>query len=332
MRLKREALHWGRGSVKTTLLFTLEESKMPLDPNAPKITGLVRDVCARVADKVWKAPTDGDGPLIDLLRKNAIKAKEAKFPLHYVSKDMVSSEPYGAAEVCLHSFAYDTGVCMSCGMSEASAMLAKKPKPAIPADTPRASWYATISDGQHPFASWLSVDLCTFYAEVDVNVLGTERFAELVTELTTRGIRDRAEREYVVARKEGFGVWAKEKRDAPLPANAPIDPAEWDKLRAALDKCEPAIPTQPMTKTEAQLHHLTSVLGSREKALDHWKECHLAERAKKSARAHADYNDSAAMTQGLYEHGRAQELEQAMNMPIAAEKSMRAQLLLREDD
>lgn len=132
----------------------------------------------------------------------------------------------------------------------------------------------------------------------------------------------------------GVSVVSARIANAKLSASVPVpgDHAGWDKLKAALAKCEPTIPSQPMSKTEAQLHHLTSVFGSREKALDHWKECHLAERAKRNAREHADYNDSAAMTKGLYEHGRAQELEQAMSRPLAAEKSMRAQILLREDD
>lgn len=310
--MKREALHWRRGSVKTTLLFTLEESNME----------------------------------------------------------------YGAAEVCLHSFTNDTGVCMSCGMSEASVRLSKKPKPAIPADTPRASWYATISDGQHPFASWLSVDLCTFYAEVDVNVLGTERFAELVTELTMRGIRDRAEREYVVARNKGLGVWAKEKL-SPYPEDdvgIPYDPSAsaWARLAESFEEREPRVavkpgalppgtkvdgfskemiyigkdgsisrvdgwPSQPMTKTEAQIHHLTSVLGSREKALDAWKAAHLDDRAKRNANNNPPTPPKPGEAEARYQAHRVEidrrdALAAAMSRPIAAEKSMRAQVLLREDD
>ena len=100
---------------------------------------------------------------------------------------------YDVSESCNHAFAYDTGVCMACGVSVVSARLASA-KPSI---------------------------------------------------------------------------------------NQPIDPAGWDKLRAALDKCESPHEASPVEiKTAPATAPLTA----------------------------------------------------AMSRPLAAEKSMRAQLLLRDDD
>lgn len=282
MMLKREALHWGRGSVKTTLLFMLEESKMP--------------------------------------------------------------SLYDISESCNHAFAYDTGVCMSCGMSVASVRLSK-PKDVIPGDTPRASWYAFVGDGERPFEQWADAKLCTFYAEVDVIVLGIDRFAELTTELTTRGIRDHAEREYQIARREGRGVWAREKFGH-LPKDdvgIPYDPSAWAKLAESFEQREAAlkesqdflkrqgVPGVEITPT-LEVAALTILHGSREKALDAWKAAHLGARAIKNNRDHADHLDACDMEREVDELSDAQTLQHAMNVPIAAEKSMRAQVLLREDD
>lgn len=321
-----------------------------------KMTGMVADSLKRGVTYEPRTPNPDDP-----LAMRAYLAERGQ--LHAIGQ--APHEPYAAAEVCQHAFAYDTGVCMACGVSAQSARIAKKPKPAIPADTPHASWYAHIGASERPFKDWADSQLCMFYAECDAVVLGPDRINALHWEITERALGEQAGAAYRQARDMGLGVWAKEKRAVaadPLAAYRDMQDAVWGKLKTEFDKREPCVavldregdlvgvnpippgmivngftkedifPSAPMTKTEAQLHHLTSVLGSREKALDHWKECHLADRAKRNAREHADYNDSAAMTKGLYEHGRAQELEQAMSRPLTAEKSMRAQILLREDD
>jgi len=310
---KREALHCVMGSVKTTLLFTLEESKMP-----------VEDIYNQsLADAVRKGMRDGMKRA--LARESGVDPNNRAEMARYLMGVMREAPAYSAAEVCLHSFTHDTGVCMSCGMSEASVRLgvakAKPVESTIPTFNSRDEWEDHVRTHGH----------CRAYVAID---------GELWEQLGS------------------MGAWRKH---GPLPKDdngIPYDPSAWARLAESFEQREAAVGKSPaerifedmqdlwikqleistavraqsMTKTEALIHHLTSVLGSREKALDHWKECHLAERAKKNARTHADYNDSAAMTQGLYEHGRAQELEQAMNVPIAAEKSMRAQLLLREDE
>lgn len=172
-------------------------------------------------------------------------------------------EPYAAAEVCQHAFAYDTGVCMACGVSVASARLAS----------------------------------------------------------------------------------------AKPPVNEPIDPAGWDKLRAAFDKCDrgleesrdflkrQGVPRVEITPT-LEVAALTILHGSRERALDAWKAEHLAARAKRNT----DRNPltppkpgEAEAREKRYQAQRAEidrrdALTAAMSRPLAAEKSMRAQILRREDD
>ena len=182
---------------------------------------------------------------------------------------LVAHDPYAAAEVCQHAFAYDTGVCMACGVSAQSARLAKKPKPAIPADS---LWDKLKTE----------FDQCEAVLDREGDLVGVN----------------------------------------PIPPGMKVNGFTKEEI----------YPSAPMTKTEAQLHHLTSVFGSREKALDAWKAAHLGARAIKNNREHADYLDACDMEREIDELSAAQELQHAMSRPLATEKSMRAQLLLRDDD